>query len=65
MKNIRWEYVVNIVALFGVSFLLIKRIYKFIQTGEIDYIRVLVNIIFVCYISYRIFQQRKNTTNQN
>jgi uncharacterized membrane protein len=59
MKNIKWAYVLNIVALFAITFLLIKRIYKFINTGEIDYIRVSVNIIFIIYISYRIFEQRK------
>ena len=61
MINPKWYFAFNVILLFLASFLLTRRILTYFKTGEIDYIRISINAIFVVYLIFRIYQTKQNS----
>ena len=61
MTQQKWYFVLNVVLLFLAVFLLIRRIYNYVTTGEIDYFRISINALFVGYLVFRMVQNKQNS----
>lgn len=57
--NNKWMYYLDIVLLTVSAYLLIQKVNLYLSTGEVNYLRIGINAVFLVYIFIKVVQHKK------